>query len=181
MGVASQSDPWNIRRALQCGEFFPHFQPIVVLATGKLHGFEVLARWQHSEFGMVSPDEFIPMAERDGLIGQVSSQVLQKAFQAIVPHGKGLGLAFNISPLQLQDLALPEHIRLLAEAAGFSLEYATAEITESAMAANMTSARTITSDLKAMGCRIALDDFGTGYSSLYHLKSLPFDELKVDR
>ncbi len=181
MGVPDQSDPWNIRRALQCGEFFPHFQPLVVLATGKLHGFEVLARWQHPDLGMVSPDQFIPLAEKEGFIGEVSSQVLQKAFQAIAIHGIGLRLAFNISPLQLQDLALPEHIRLLAEVAGFSLEYATAEITESAMAANMTSARTITSDLKAMGCRIALDDFGTGYSSLYHLKSLPFDELKVDR
>jgi PAS domain S-box-containing protein len=181
MGVASQSDPWNIRRALQCGEFFPHFQPLVVLATGKLHGFEVLARWQHPDFGMVPPDEFIPMAEREGWICEVSRQVLQKAFQAIALHGKGLRLAFNISPLQLQDLGLPEHLRRLAEFAGFSLECATAEITESAMAENMTSARTITRDLKAMGCRIALDDFGTGYSSLYHLKSLPFDELKVDR
>jgi EAL domain-containing protein (putative c-di-GMP-specific phosphodiesterase class I) len=164
MGVAYQSDPWNIRRALQCGEFFPHFQPLVVLATGKLHGFEVLARWEHPDFGMVSPDEFIPMAERDGWIGEVSRQVLQKAFQAIALHGKGLRLAFNISPLQLQDLALPEQIRRLAEVAGFSLECATAEITESAMAENMTSARTITRDLKAMGCRIVLDDFGTGYS-----------------
>ena len=181
MGLAHQSDLWNMRRALQCGEFSPHFQPLVVLATGKLHGFEVLARWEHPDFGMVSPDKFIGMAERDGRVGEVSSQVLQKAFQAIALHGKGLRLAFNISPLQLQDLALPEHIRRLAENAGFSLECATVEITESAMAENMASARTITRDLKAMGCRIALDDFGTGYSSLYHLKSLPFDELKVDR
>ncbi len=170
-----------MRRALQCGEFFPHFQPLVVLATGKLHGFEVLARWEHPDFGMVSPDEFIPIAERDAWIGEISRQVLQKAFQAIALHGKGLRLAFNISLLQLQDLALPEHIQRLAEDAGFSLECATVEITESAMAENMSSARAITRDLKAMGCRIALDDFGTGYSSLYHLKSLPFDELKVDR
>ncbi|MDR3799227.1 MAG: EAL domain-containing protein [Terracidiphilus sp.] len=181
MGHAQPLDRGDIRRALQCGEFFPDFQPLVVLATGKLHGFEVLARWEHPDFGLVPPDEFIPMAEREGWICEVSRQVLQKAFQAIALHGKGLRLAFNISPLQLQDLALPEHLRRLAEFAGFSLEYATAEITESAMAQNMTSARTITRDLKAMGCRIALDDFGTGYSSLYHLKSLPFDELKVDR
>src|ERR1035441_6264367 len=181
MGLAHQSDLWNMRRALQCVEFSPHFQPLAVLATGKLHGFEVLARWEHPDFGMVSPDKFIGMAERDGWIGEVSRQVLQKAFQAIALHEKGLRLAFNISPLQLHDLALPEQIRRLAEDAGVSLEFATAEITESAMAENMTSARTITRDLKAMGCRIALDDFGTGYSSLYHLKALPFDELKVDR
>src|ERR1019366_8401524 len=122
MGGANQSDPWNIRRALRCGEFFPHFQPLVVLATGKLHGFEVLARCEHPDFGMVSPDEFIPMAERDGWIGEVSGQVLQKGFQAIALHGKGLRLAFNISPLQLQDLALPEHIRRLAEVAAASRE-----------------------------------------------------------
>ncbi len=134
MGVVDQSDSWNICRALQYGEFFPHFQPLVCLATGKLHGFEVLARWDHPDFGMLSPDKFIPMAERDGWIGEVSRQVLQKAFQAIALHEKGLRLAFNISPLQLQDLALPEQIRRLAEDAGFSLEFATAEITESALA-----------------------------------------------
>ncbi len=181
MDHAQKLDREDIRRALQRGEFFPDFQPLVILATGKLHGFEVLARWQHPDLGMIPPDEFIPMAEREGWICEVSRQVLQKAFQAIALHGKGLRLAFNISPLQLQDLALPEHLRRLAEFAGFSLECATAEITESAMAENMASARTITRDLKAMGCRIALDDFGTGYSSLHHLKSLPFDELKVDR
>jgi PAS domain S-box-containing protein len=153
----------------------------VVLATGKLHGFEVLARWEHPKLGLVSPDVFIPMAERYGLIGEVSSQVLKKAFEGIALHGKGFRLAFNISPLQLKDLTLPKHIRQIAENAGFPLECATVEITESAMAENMASARSIIGDLKAMGCRIALDDFGTGYSSLYHLKSLPFDELKVDR
>jgi PAS domain S-box-containing protein len=171
----------DLRRAVKNGEFFPHFQPLVVLASGKLHGFEVLARWKHPSLGMISPEIFIPLAERDGSIGEVSSQVLEKAFRAIVLHGKGLRLAFNISPLQLKDLALPKRIQQIAEEAGFSLECATVEITESAMAENMVSARTITEDLKAMGCRIALDDFGTGYSSLYHLKSLPFDELKIDR
>ena len=105
----------------------------------------------------------------------------RRHLQAIALHGKGLRLAFNISPLQLKDLTLPRHIRQIAEDAGFPLECATVEITESAMAEDMTAARSISADLKAMGCRIALDDFGTGYSSLYHLKSLPFDELKVDR
>ena len=181
MGHAQKLDQRNLRRALENGEFFPYFQPLVVLATGKLHGFEVLARWQHPDLGMISPDIFIPMAESNGLIGELSSQVLQKAFGAITLHGTGLRLAFNISPLQLKDLNLPRDIRQIAEDAGFPLECATVEITESAIAEDMTAARKISADLKAMGCRIALDDFGTGYSSLYHLKSLPFDELKVDR
>ena len=181
MGPAQTPDSWDLRRALDSGEFLPHFQPLVVLATGKLRGFEVLARWKHREFGMVGPDVFIPMAEKDGSIGEVISQILRTAFKVIAVNGKGLRLAFNISPVQLKDLTLPKHIQAIAEDAGFSLEYATVEITESAMAENISSARNITEDLKAMGCRIALDDFGTGYSSLYHLKSLPFDELKVDR
>lgn len=181
MGHAQKFDPGDLRRALDHGEFFPCFQPLVVLATGELHGFEVLARWKHPNLGMVPPDVFIPLAESNGLIGEVSSRILQKAFGASALHGKGLRLAFNISPLQLKDLTLPKHIRRIAEDAGFALDCATVEITESAMAEDMTAARSISADFKAMGCRIALDDFGTGYSSLYHLKSLPFDELKVDR
>ncbi len=181
MGQEQKLDQWSLRRALENGELFPYFQPLVVLATGKLHGFEVLARWQHPSLGLISPEVFIPMAEGNGWIGELSSQVLEKAFQAIALHGKGLRLAFNISPLQLKDRSLPRHIRQIAEDAGFPLASATVEITESAIAEDMTAARGISADLKAMGCRIALDDFGTGYSSLYHLKSLPFDELKVDR
>ena len=178
MGHAQKSDSGNLRRALENGEFFPYFQPLVALATGKLHGFEVLARWKHPNLGMISPDAFIPMAESNGLIGEVSSQILRNAFEAFALHGKDLRLAFNISPLQLKDLTLPKRIRQIAEDAGFPLECATVEITESAMAEDMAAARSISADFKAMGCDIALDDFGTGYSSLYHLKSLPFDELK---
>jgi PAS domain S-box-containing protein len=181
MGHARKLDRGDLRRALEYGEFSPYFQPLVVLATGKLHGFEVLARWQHPNLGMISPAIFIPMAENNGLIGEVSSQILKRAFAAMVLHGKVLRLAFNISPLQLKDRSLPRHIRQIAEDAGFPLACATVEITESAIAEDITAARRISAGLKAMGCRIALDDFGTGYSSLYHLKSLPFDELKVDQ
>lgn len=181
MAHASKPYQRHLIRALENGEFFPYFQPIVVLATGELHGFEVLARWKHPKLGTIPPDIFIPLAESNGLIGEVGSQVLQKAFEAMKLHGKGLRLAFNISPLQLRDRTLARHVQRIADDAEFSLEYATAEITESAIAEDMTAARSISAELKAMGCRIALDDFGTGYSSLYHLKSLPFDELKVDR
>jgi len=174
-------DPGTFRRALDGGEFIPHFQPIVVLATGKLRGFEVLARWQHPGVGLISPDTFIPIAERDGWIDEVTRQILQGAFAAVANYGLDLHLAFNISPRQLKDLSLSAQIRRLAENARFPLEHATIEITESAMADDIVSARRIAGDLKAIGCRIALDDFGTGYSCLYHLKSLPFDELKVDR
>jgi PAS domain S-box-containing protein len=181
MGHAQNLDQWDLRRALENDEFFPHFQPLVILATGELYGFEALARWEHPTLGMIPPDTFIPMAESNGSIGELSSQILRKAFEGMTLHGKRLRLAFNISPLQLKDRTLPKHIRKIAEDAGFPLECATVEITESAIAEDMSAARCISAELKAMGCRIALDDFGTGYSSLYHLKSLPFDELKVDR
>lgn len=176
-----RADTWDYRRALDGGEFIPHFQPVVALATGKIHGFEVLARWEHPDIGLVPPDAFIPIAERDGWIGEVTRQILQRAFTAASNYGLDVHLAFNISPRQLKDLTLPAQIRRIAESARFPLERATVEITESAMAENIASARRIAGDLKSMGCRIALDDFGTGYSCLYHLKSLPFDELKVDR
>src|SRR5580658_649359 len=141
MDQAPTFDSWDIRSALEKGQFFPYFQPLVVLATGKLHGFEVLARWKHPELGMIPPDLFIPVAEKHGLIGELSSQILQAAFGARALHGEGCRLAFNISPLQLQDLNLPRHIRQLAEDAGFPLERATVEITESAIAQDMTAAR----------------------------------------
>lgn len=176
-----RADARTFRRALDRGEFIPSFQPIVVLATGKIRGFEVLARWQHPGVGLISPDTFIPVAERDGWIDEVTRQIMQGAFAAVASYALDLHLAFNISPRQLKDLNLPAQIRRLAENAGFPLEHATIEITESAMADDIASARRIAGDLKAIGCRIALDDFGTGYSCLYHLKSLPFDELKVDR
>lgn len=176
-----KTDARTFRRALDGGEFVPHFQPIVALATGKIRGFEVLARWQHPRVGLISPDTFIPVAEREGWITEVTRQILQGAFAAVANYALDLHLAFNISPRQLKDLSLPAQIRELAENAGFPPEHATIEITESALADDIASARRIAEDLKAIGCRIALDDFGTGYSCLYHLKSLPFDELKVDR
>jgi PAS domain S-box-containing protein len=168
-------------RALECGQFVPYFQPVSIISTGQLHGFEVLARWDHPELGLISPATFIPIAERDGWLGEIMCQVLNKAFSVFSSYGQELRLAFNISPLQLKDTYLPGQLSLLANSAGFSLQWATVEITESAIAENVDLALQITGELKAMGCRLALDDFGTGYSSLYHLKSLPFDELKVDR
>jgi EAL domain-containing protein (putative c-di-GMP-specific phosphodiesterase class I) len=113
MDHSQKLDLRDLRRALENGEFFTHLQPLVVLATGKLHGFEALARWEHRELGMIPPDTFIPMAESEGLISELSSQVLQRAFAAMALRGKGLRLAFNISPLQLKDLSLPKHIRQL--------------------------------------------------------------------
>jgi PAS domain S-box-containing protein len=169
-------------QALVESQFVPFFQPIVILRTGQLAGFEVLARWLHPVDGLISPAEFIPSAEQDGWIGELTRQVLQKAFltaAAVIPDP--LTMAINFSPLQLWDTSLPAQLSALAVEADFPLSRIVIEITESALIENMQSAVAILAKLKQMGCRLALDDFGTGYSSLSHLQALPFDKLKVDR
>ena len=174
-------DDLDVARAMEHGEFLPHFQPLVNLRTGRLNGFELLARWNHPRLGWIPPDEFIPVAEREGWIDRLTERLLQQGFQAAAMLPGELTLSINISPVQLRDVSLPDRIRAIAESAGFSLEQLVVEITESALTEHIESARTIARALKAMGSKLALDDFGTGYSSLSHLQSLPFDELKVDR
>ena len=176
-----QVDLALVRRALENDELEPCFQPIVELHTGRLAGFEVLARWKHPELGLVLPENFISLAEEDGLIGHLMSQILGKAFLSAQVVPAPLTLAVNISPTQLRHRSMPGQIRNAAEVAGFSLDRLTVEITESGLIGNLETAQSVAGELKAMGCRLALDDFGTGYSSLLHLQALPFDELKVDR
>jgi EAL domain-containing protein (putative c-di-GMP-specific phosphodiesterase class I) len=142
---------------------------------------EVLARWQHGTLGVVLPSEFIAVAEREDLIGELTAMLIRKAFAAASTISDRQGLAINISPYQLRDSQLPRCIREAAESAAFPLHRLVIEITESALLEDLEQARTIALELKAQECRFALDDFGTGYSSLLHLQSLPFDELKVDR
>jgi len=171
----------DVRRAIDSDTMIPHFQPLVHLRTGKLYGFEVLARWQHPELGAILPPNFIELAEEHGLIGELSRQIFQKAF-LIAKDLPGLGrLAVNISPLQLTDLRLPTDIAGWASACGFPLDRLKVEVTETGLLRDLGKARVILHDLKELGCRLALDDFGTGYSSLAHLQSLPFDQLKIDR
>lgn len=171
----------ELRRALRNGEIVPYFQPLVEIRTGTLRGFEVLARWPHSQRGVVHPDEFIPIAERAGLMAELTETILLQAFAATAALQKNLHLSVNVSPVQLRDRSLPEQIRRAAEQGDFPLDHLTIEITESALVDNLDLAGSIAIDLKDLGVKLALDDFGTGYSSLRNLQALPFDELKVDR
>ena len=168
-------------RAFEDDEFFPVFQPIVELRTGQLAGFEILARWNHRELGLIAPDDFIPVLERSGLISRLTQTMLAKAFSSPVIAGSSLTLAVNISPSQLLGADVPERLAEVAGRAGFALERLTIEITESALVDDLSRAQAVADRLKALRCKLALDDFGTGYSSLKHLNALPFDELKVDR
>ena len=171
----------RIQRGIADGEFAPNFQPVVVLRTGEIAGFEVLARWMHPSLGAITPDRFIPIAERESCLYSLTGDMLLRAFTFATPVPRQLTFAINISPVQLRDPRLPQQIRDASNQTGFFLERLTIEITETAWIDNLADAFSVAQELRAMGCRIALDDFGTGYSSLLHLQALPFDQLKIDR
>jgi EAL domain-containing protein (putative c-di-GMP-specific phosphodiesterase class I) len=177
MGLLQQ----ELQRAIVSGEFIPNFQPLVDLRTGRLEGFEILARWQHPVLGLLMPSDFVPIVERYSLAIELTSCLLEQAFAAMRPLPAHLGLSINAAPEQFRDHVLSETISPLAARAGFDLHRLTVELTESALVDDLILAGTIAEDLKSLGIRLALDDFGTGYSSLLHLQALPFDEIKVDR
>jgi len=176
----SSDDASTLRKAIENSQIVPFFQPLVELRTGRLRGFEVLARWQHPLRGLVLPDDFIPLAEATGLNGLLTSNLLRSVFAEAKGIPEHLTLSVNVSLTQLTDRTLPKNICLTARAAGFSLNRLILEITESALVDNTEYIYFIANELKEQGCRLALDDFGTGYSSLRHLQALPFDELKID-
>jgi diguanylate cyclase (GGDEF)-like protein len=171
----------GLRLGIPRHEIVPYFEQQIDLVTGSLHGFEVLARWQHPELGLVQPAEFIGVAEEAGLIGDLSMSVMRQAFHEARGWDPGLTLSVNISPTQLKDPWLSQKIVKLLVETGFPAERLEVEITESSLFENLGLAQSIVGSLKNQGIRIALDDFGTGYSSLAHLRALPFDRIKIDR
>jgi diguanylate cyclase (GGDEF)-like protein len=171
----------GIRYGLEHGQFVPYFEPQVDLSTGEIVGFEVLARWIHPLSGVIGPDVFIPVAEEIGLIGRLSENVISEALRETAAWDRKIKISVNISPFQLADGWLAQRIvRILAET-GFPADRLVIEITESSLFADLDLARSIVTSLKNQGIRLALDDFGTGFSSLSHLRSLPFDIIKIDR
>jgi len=171
----------GIRFGLEHSQFVPHFEPQVDLKTGEIVGFEVLARWVHPLSGVIGPDVFIPVAEEIGLIGRLSDQVIGEALRQAVNWDPSIKISVNISPFQLADGWLAQRIVKTLSETGFPAERLVIEITESSLFADLELAKSIVNSLKNQGIRLALDDFGTGFSSLAHLRSLPFDIIKIDR
>ena len=171
----------GLRSAIPAQQIVPYFEQQVDLTTGRLHGFEVLARWEHSTRGTISPDVFIPIAEETGMIAELSLSVMRQAFLAARDWHPSLTLAINVSPWQLRDPWLSQKIIKTLTETGFPPARLEIEITESALFENLALAQSIVGSLKNQGVRLALDDFGTGYSSLAHLRALPFDRIKIDR
>ena len=171
----------GIRVGLPRGEFVPFFEPQVDLATGCLTGFEVLARWNSPTNGLVSPDVFVPVAEENGQIAELSMAVARQALIASRGWNAGLSIAVNVSPLQLRDPWLAQKIIQLLNECGFPPERLEIEFTETCVFENMELADSTVRSLKNQGVSVALDDFGTGFSSLSHLRALPLDRIKIDR
>ena len=171
----------GIRVGLEHDQFVPYFEPQMDLATGEIVGFEVLARWIHPLSGVIGPDVFIPVAEESGLIGRLSECVISEALREAATWDPKIKISVNISPLQLADGWLAQRIVKTLTDTSFPADRLVIEVTESSLFADMDLARSIVTSLKNQGVRLALDDFGTGFSSLAHLRSLPFDIIKIDR
>jgi len=171
----------GIRDGMPRGEFIPHFEPQVDIASGRLIGFEMLMRWESPEYGMIPPERFIPVAEESGLIGELSLQVIREAMEIAKRWDPSIMLAVNISPQQLKDPWFSQKLTKLLVEVGFPASQLEVEITESSLFENLPLVRSIVTSLKNQGVSLSLDDFGTGYSSLSHLRALPFDRIKIDR
>ncbi|WP_448665004.1 putative bifunctional diguanylate cyclase/phosphodiesterase [Sphingomonas sp. CJ20] len=171
----------GLRLAIPRQEIVPYFEQQIDLSTGRLHGFEVLARWEHPTRGLIGPEAFIPIAEETGMIADLSLSIMRQAFLAARDWDSGLTLSINISPWQLRDAWLAQKIIKVLTETGFPANRLEVEITESALFDNLALAQSIVGSLKNQGVRLALDDFGTGYSSLAHLRALPFDRIKIDK
>ena len=174
----------ELRAALNHGHVEVHVQPQARLSSGTTVSVEALARWHHPELGTVPPDEFIPVAERSGLIGPLTTQVLDGSLAAVAEwrrQGQDLSIAVNLSTRSLHDADLVHEVSRLLRRHGVPASRLTLEVTESSVMADPARATAVLHQLRDLGARLSVDDFGTGYSSLSYLKRLPVHEVKIDR
>jgi diguanylate cyclase (GGDEF)-like protein len=174
----------DLRDAVQRREFALHFQPQIDLRSGQVTGFEALLRWRHPVRGLVSPAEFIPLAEETGLIVGIGEWVLAEACrQARAWDAQGAGplrVAVNLSAVQFREAGIVEAVQRALQASGLAPHRLELEITESALIQDSSAVQSTLRALREHGVRVAVDDFGTGYSSLAYLRNFPLDKLKID-
>jgi diguanylate cyclase (GGDEF)-like protein len=171
----------DLRQALDRGELWIAYQPVVSTADRSVVGYEALLRWNHPRLGAVSPAEFIPIAEDSGLIEQIGEWVLRTACDAASKWPRPVRVAVNVSPVQFARQALPAIVASALANSGLAPERLELEITESIFLNEDASTERMLRSLKETGLRLVLDDFGTGYSSLAYLKKAPFDKIKIDQ
>jgi diguanylate cyclase (GGDEF)-like protein/PAS domain S-box-containing protein len=177
----------ELRKAIEHEALLVYYQPIVALDTGTIHGFEALVRWQHPQRGLISPQEFIPIAEETKMILPLGNSVLRQACRQMQAWQERFGaqapclISVNLSSKQLAHPGLMQHIHTMLLDTGLAACYLKLEITESAFMEDLEAAIALLWQLKSAGIRLSIDDFGTGYSSLSYLYRLPVDTLKIDR
>ncbi len=177
----------DLRFAVACCELQVNYQPIVSAQRGSLSGFEALVRWHHPEYGLISPAEFIPVAEESELIIAIDRYVMREAcrqvvqWQLLYPSQRPLTLSVNLSSQQFAQEDLVAYVASVLEETGLRAEHLKLEITEGVMMNRSPAAKASLEELRALGVKLHIDDFGTGYSSLSYLQDLPADTLKIDR
>jgi diguanylate cyclase (GGDEF)-like protein len=171
----------DLRKALGNREFELHYQPLVNLQTNEITAFEALLRWQHPTRGMISPADFIPIAEETGLIVPLGEWVLNTACEEAVNWPGHVKVAVNLSPAQLTNRNLVNVVKTALADSGMDARRLQLEITETVLLQNTFATLARLHELRKLGAQIALDDFGTGYSSLSYLRSFPFDKIKIDQ
>ncbi len=169
----------SLRVALQERQFFLEYQPVI--EADAIIGFEALLRWQHPYAGIVPPGLFIPMAEADGLMGEIGEWVLEQACRQAMTWPEHFTVAVNLSPAEFLRKGLTDRVAHILDSAGLSPERLELEITESVLLERTVNNLDTLHTLEVLGVRISLDDFGTQYSSLAYLKNFPFDTIKIDR
>ncbi|WP_126454148.1 EAL domain-containing protein [Sulfuriflexus mobilis] len=185
--IINPKDPVSVaelEQAIQQHQLVLHYQPQVDIETGALRGVEALVRWQHPERGMIFPDQFIDLAEKNGVIGLLTEEVIELAIKQS-RHWKTAGLdvviSVNVSAENITSLSLPEQLITKTDKHAINPEKIMLEITESAVMGELTSSLDVLNRLRMKGFSLSIDDFGTGYSSLSQLYQAPFTELKIDQ
>jgi EAL domain-containing protein (putative c-di-GMP-specific phosphodiesterase class I) len=171
----------DLRAAIQDELLQPHYQPLIELASGTITGFEALVRWPHPDRGMISPAEFIPVAEETGLIAGLGGLMLRRACLDAVHWPDDIRVAVNLSPLQFRVGNLLSVVMDALNKSGLQAKRLELEITETLLLEKSGEVLATLHALRALGVRISMDDFGTGYSSLSYLRSFPFDKIKIDQ
>jgi diguanylate cyclase (GGDEF)-like protein len=171
----------EIRDGIEHDEFVPFYEKQIDLETGRITGFEMLARWNSPRHGLMAPEAFISIAEEIGVIAALSERLIKQAVRDARDWGADITLSVNISPVQLRDPWFAEKLLKIMLEANFPPSRMEIEITETSLHENIGVVRALMTSLRNQGVQISLDDFGTGYSSLSQLRSLPFDRIKIDR
>ena len=171
----------DLAQALLQKQLFLNYQPLFRLPEREVVGFEALIRWQHPELGLISPAEFIPLAEETGMIIEIGNWVLGEACRQLSRWPEHLHMAVNVSPVQMRDPGILDVVQTVLEDNAIAPERLTLELTETAIMADGARLAKNISALRVLGIKISMDDFGTGYSSLAHLREFELDEVKIDR